>query len=119
MKRLVFFIIGLLFLTGCGHKDDLQGDVQSKQVKPGYTYVYQMSIPHTTCSGSGAYRSCTTYYTYIPIIYSVPTCYQITVVGKTSGSTCIDSAEWNTINIGDPYVGPDVDPKDRQAQVSH
>jgi len=38
-----------LSLTSCG--DDLQGEVTSKQVKPGYTYIYMMPIYSTRCSG--------------------------------------------------------------------
>lgn len=110
----------LFLLTGCGHKDDLQGTVSGKDVKAGYTYVYLMPIYGQQCSGSGTTRTCVQVITsHIPITYSVPTCYRIHVEGETSGDTCVDESKWNAIALGDDYVGKDVDPKDNQSKVVH
>lgn len=107
MKRILAAAAAALLLTGCGG-NDLQGEVTGKQHKPGYMWL--MPIPHTTCSGNP--QVCTTTYTYIP--QWVPDCYEITVKGEESGSTCLGSAEeWDSVAVGDSYTGPDVDPKDR------
>ena len=115
----IVIAIGVL-LAGCGKKDDLQGSVTGKQVKPGYTFVQEIPQYTTMCSGAGTStspRTCRQVQTgSIPITYSVPTCYQITVEGEHSGSTCIDDGKWNTIQIGDDYVGKDVDPKDQKVR---
>lgn len=111
MKRLALVAALLLALAGCG-KDDLQGTVTSKYVKPGYDWLYMMPI--TSCSGKP--MICRT--NYIPIWYHVPTCYQLTVKGEKSGSTCVSDAKWESVKVGDSYVGPDVDPRDQKVKKS-
>lgn len=114
---LTILIILVGVLTGCGSQDKLNGKVTDKSVDPGFYFTMLVPIPHTSCSGNPSV--CTTYYTYIPILYWVPTCYEIEVKGETkedSGTTCLEEDAWNDIEIGDTYVGPDVDPKDRKQE---
>lgn len=129
-KRVAYFALASMFvlamlvlLSGCGKKDDLQGTVTNKTIKPGYTYVYMMPQYTQMCTGAGTAnspRTCTQIQTgAIPITYTVPDCHQITVEGEHSGSTCIHTEEWDAIQIGDDYVGKDVNPKDQQKVVHH
>lgn len=111
---LTMFATSALLLTGCAN--DLQGDVVSKDYAPEYYYNTFIPITTTTCSGSPSV--CTTSQTGVmPIINYVPACYSIKVEGKESGSTCISEAEWDKLEPGMYYEGPDVDPKDREKTV--
>lgn len=109
MRRLAALAAALvLLLAGCG--DHLNGKVVAKDVEPGY-FIY---IPITTCSGNPVH--CTT----IPVFYYIPPCYRLVVEGATkdeSGDTCVDKDEWLDTEIGDSYVGDDVDPKDHKQKA--
>ena len=112
---LTTFLVATL-LAGCGYPQDLEGEVTGKEFQQGYDYVYMQPIYTTTCSGNPP--TCTSNLTGMyPIFYTVPDCYSITVEGITSGSTCITAEEYDTLNVGDHYIGPDVKPKDRQTKT--
>lgn len=115
LLALTTFVTATL-LAGCGYAQDLEGEITGKEFQQGYDYVYMQPIYTTTCSGNPP--TCTSNLSGMyPIFYTVPDCYSITVEGPTSGSTCISAEEYAALNVGDQYVGPDVQPKDRQTKT--
>lgn len=114
MKRLAaLLVVPLLALSACG--DDLYGTVIDKSYEPPYDSTYMMPMYSQSCSGGygNMPRTCSQYVTgYIPMIDHHPACYRVRVKGKKSGSECISSERWNSLSIGDDYVG--VDYKDKK-----
>ena len=111
--RAFIVVLAALLLSSCG--DDLDGVVTNKNVQPGYSYTYMQPMTTTTCSGTPSVCRTTTT-GYLPIFYYVPTCWEITVEGSTSGDTCVSEEKWNSLMVGDEYVGPDAKPKDFQVK---
>lgn len=103
MTRIIVVLLAAVFLlTSCG--DKLQGTVSSKEFEDGYTTV--MLIPVVVGKST----------VLIPTTYYIPPCYKIHVQGEVSGDSCVAQSQWDELEVGDAYEGPDVDPEDRKIE---
>ena len=108
--RRVALVALMMLLAGCGN--DLRGEVSKKEYERAYSYVTMDTVDSCSTDPSTGARRCTT--TTVPRTVYVPECYRIHVKGEESGSACVSPTEYEEIEVGDYYEGPDVKPEDRR-----
>lgn len=111
-RFIVSLLVSSLALVACNSVKS--GEVIEKIHEEAHTYTYLMPIPNQVCSGNPP--TCTTFYTYIPMVMRDDEDWKLKLRNEEGeeGTVEVPQEYWDATEVGDYFEGEGEDDPDQK-----